>query len=90
MEWVGFYIAFAFVVGWQWSRKGRSFLGGLLISLILSPLLGFLVGLFLAPDRAAVESAALSGGDLRKCPQCAELIKTEAQVCRYCGHRLAA
>jgi hypothetical protein len=28
-------------------------------------------------------------GQLRKCPYCAELIRQEAKVCRFCGREIA-
>lgn len=38
-------------------------------------------------DSAIVDQTATSG-ELKKCPYCAELIKTEAIVCRYCSRDL--
>jgi hypothetical protein len=35
-----------------------------------------------------IEQEQLQSGDARKCPFCAELIKTEALVCRFCGREL--
>lgn len=37
------------------------------------------------PNVKQQETAALARGDTRKCPFCAELIKSEAIVCRYCN-----
>jgi len=27
------------------------------------------------------------GGDLKRCPDCAELVRAQARVCRFCGYR---
>lgn len=66
------------------SNKGRSFvlwwIYGALIFIIALP-----HALIMKADPKRLEESALSRGDSRKCPHCAELIKREAKVCRYCG-----
>ena len=60
----------------------------------------FLLGLFLGPvavalaavtpkDEAALERKAFRSGKMRKCPFCAELVKRDAKLCRYCGRETA-
>ncbi len=44
--------------------------------------------LLMKPDTAAVERKQLSEG-MQKCPDCAEMIRADAQVSRFCGCRFA-
>jgi hypothetical protein len=71
------------------SSKGRNFIiwwiYGAALFIVALP-----HSLIMHADRQVLEQRELASGDTRKCPYCAELIKREAKVCRYCQRELEA
>jgi hypothetical protein len=79
------WLILAVLVGVYADSKGHSGLGMFFVAIVLSPLIGFLIEAVRTEDSKVTESRALSSGNMKKCPACAELIKREARKCRYCG-----
>jgi len=82
------WVALCFVAGAIASIKGRSSVGFFFLSLFLSPLVGIITALIAKPDEKQVEESKIAEGNSKKCPFCAEIIKAEAKVCRYCSREL--
>ena len=70
------------------SHKGHSAVGMFFVSLLLSPLFGFVIELVRQPNVAVSETRQIRSGRMRKCPTCAELVRAQALKCRFCGEEI--
>jgi hypothetical protein len=72
------------------SKRGMNEFGwgvGVFLAMIVFLPLYLIVRKPLLPE--VIEQQQLESGNGRKCPFCAEIIKAEAHVCRFCGRELA-
>lgn len=86
MEYIILWIGLSIAIGFINQSRGNGFITGLLLSLILSPLIGFIIVIVTKENTAKLEKAQIAKGKLKKCPKCAEVIKSEAVICKHCGH----
>lgn len=70
------------------SSKGRSGCGWFLLGILLGPF-GLILALVVGRNTTEVERREIQGGEMKRCPHCAELIRREAIKCRFCGSDLS-
>lgn len=66
-------------------NQGKDAIRVVFWSAVLTPIIGVFILLLSRPDQKKVEEYQTRHGDLIKCPECAELIKAEANKCKHCG-----
>ena len=66
------------------SNKGRNFMGWYIYGVLLF-IVALIHSLVISKDAQLEEEQSLANGDTKKCEFCAEPIRLEAKVCRYCG-----
>lgn len=84
------WIIFGLIAAAIYRSKGRSMLLAFVAGLLLGPfaiLLALVSGKSvkgLSRQQEKEEAQLLKAGKLKKCPQCAELIRPDATVCKFC------
>lgn len=69
------------------SAKGRSSANWFFIGFLFGPI-GVLAAAVASKDLQAIAERGVEQGVNRKCPFCAEVIKSEAIVCKHCGREV--
>jgi len=86
-----FWVISAVIVGIIASSRGRSGFGWFLLACVISPILAVIPVALLPSKTALAKAAALEVPTSEthvKCPDCAELVRREARICKHCGAKL--
>lgn len=98
---IALYLALSFIVGLAAQNyRGRRGYPWFLLSLVASPIIGGLLLLASKDLRSQhvamtvtppAEPERFTNGPIfeKTCPQCAEQVKVDAKICRYCRHEFS-
>lgn len=85
MELIALAVFISLLVGIAAGRRGRSFVGWTLLSMLITPILALLLLMLLRDlSRHAAPDAPRPDTHVR-CPECRELVLADARKCRHCG-----
>ncbi|MGE4304740.1 MAG: hypothetical protein AB7E24_12005 [Novosphingobium sp.] len=87
MGWIGaiiIWLACAALAETIARSKGRSGCAWSLAGLLFGPI-GVLAAAVMPPDEDGIDRRAVAEGKKRHCIYCAEVIRHDATICRYCG-----
>jgi len=88
MEWLILWIGLSVIAAVIAANKGRSAIGFFFLAILLSPIIGILAAFIVQPNTARIEDDKLAGGETRRCQHCAEIVRSEARICKHCGREL--
>jgi hypothetical protein len=84
----GGWLVLSILVGVWASKRGHGWAGMYLVSTFFTPILGALIEAVRGRDVAVLEERQVQSGDAKRCPACAELVRSDAKKCRHCGDAL--
>lgn len=87
MAFLVFWIMCGIATSMIFNTKGKNAVAGFFLGALLGPF-GILFALFWSKNEGEIEQRAVRSGSLRKCPDCAEMIKVETRKCRFCNAEL--
>lgn len=82
-----FWLIMAAIVAMIASSKGYSGGGWFVYGLLIWPIALVHILVTTTTGKATEQKAIASGG--KRCPRCAEVVREQAEVCRFCQHEFA-
>ena len=87
MEILVFAVLLGLIPAFIAKSKGRNFFGWWVYGALIF-IVALVHSLVMKPDQHKLDRQQIASGDMKKCPHCAELVKSDARVCRYCSREL--